>query len=104
MANKRPAVTQALDPGWRERAKLKDLPPVVRVTWMDACSWNGLLDPSEGWEKRYPNGSIQQSVGYKLKADEKFITVAQDISTGNHGARNLMDIPTALVLEVKEYR
>jgi len=91
-------------PNWKRHVKQKNLPPIVRVTWLDACYWNGPLNLERGWEQRYKSGIIQQSTGYKLKQDAGFVTIGMDIATALGRVRHVMDLPMSGVLEIREMK
>ena len=100
MARRKAVQGEAVCPGWKKRFDWHRLPPLVRVAWMDACAKHGPLWVDGSWEGKYTNGNIQYSVGFLMKRDERFVTLAQDFGEGGV-ARDLMDIPTAIVLEMK---
>lgn len=88
-------------PNWRGEINQRTFPPIVRVTWLDACSWPGQISTKKGWQEDYQTGTIQQTVGYQLHRDNKFVVLAMDVNNTTKDARQLCDIPMVNVLDVK---
>ena len=87
----------------RLEERTKTCPPVVAVTWVDAClAPMGSLDVSEGWDKRWNSGVLQQTVGFLLRQDARWVTIGMERNAAvNNSFRTVQDIPTCAVCEMK---
>lgn len=77
--------------------------PVVKVAWLDAkLNYGSQLSIEEGWEKGYQSGMLMEDVGFLLKHDRNWITIAMDRDAQSNGIyRQTLDIPRDAVCRVK---
>ncbi len=73
------------------------------VSWMDACHCTNprfnLNDPD--WDKTGTFGVINQTVGWLLNMNEKWVVVSMELCEAGY-ARDVTEIPTCLVLKIEE--
>ena len=63
---------------------------IVEVTWLDACHQN-----TETTEAGIIRGMILKTVGYLVKRDDEFISIAMEVADDAY--RNVTTIPRVLV-------
>ena len=88
--------------GWGTRLS-KCQAPVVQVTWLDAAIKMGSgVNLGGTWQDGYENGMLMEDVGFLLKHDAQWVTLASDRNASNNeGFRNTTDIPRMAVCRVK---
>ncbi len=97
----RPKVNKSLVKDWPSRLK-RPAPQVVNVTWMDACHATAarfdLKNPN--WDTQGTFGVINQTVGWLLTKNEKWVVLAMEIDEYGY-VRDVTDIPTSIVLNIE---
>ena len=88
--------------GW-EKSFSSRQSPIVQVTWLDASVKMGMgVQISSNWQDDYSEGILMEDVGYLLKQNAKWITLAADRNAqDNAGYRTITDIPRCAVCRVK---
>jgi hypothetical protein len=90
-----------LYPDWRERISTPGVPR-VEVVWMDACTIStGYVEGPKGAAQRATPGVVQRTLGWLVRADRKWVTLAADLEESGLGYRCLWDIPRSIVLEIR---
>lgn len=73
------------------------------MTWMDACHGANprfnLNDPD--WDTKGTFGVINQTVGFLLAKNEKWVIISMELCEAGY-ARDVTEIPTAIVLKIEE--
>ena len=79
-------------------------PPIVCVTWMDACIHGNLVLETDtpGWRDIYSPGSVMKTTGFLLRNDDTWVTLAMESHIERSGGfRQVQDIPKIAVCELK---
>lgn len=87
MAKKRPTTQQ----------QTSDPYPLERVVWMDAASVSGWATPGEIDQEASPKACV--SVGYIVKDENTYLSLAQTYSADTGGIADVISIPAAMVIE-----
>ena len=74
---------------------------VVRVDWRDSYGTTGWIDKRELHEIHDCDEVKIQTVGYVIKADKNFVSVAQSLSEHNDDIHNTMTIPSAMIFKTR---
>ena len=88
--------------GWASRLSNRQR-PIVQVTWLDASIKMGAgLNLGTSWQDGYENGMLMEDVGFLLKHNSAWLTLACDRNASdNAGYRNITDIPRNAICRVK---
>ena len=76
-------------------------PPIVSVKWLDAAiKIGGQQTTQSGWNETYVSGRVMHSVGFMLKSDNNWLTVAMERDAeGDSSFREVQDIPTYAIVK-----
>lgn len=77
--------------------------PVVKVTWLDAkLAYATQLAIQDGWDRNWENGILMEDVGFLLKHNADWVTIAMDRDAQTNGIyRQILDIPRESVCRLK---
>jgi len=91
---------------WRKRLANALPETIVQVTWMDAGSSASRRVFGKDIKEHISNaGFIMRTVGYFVGESDDFLFLARDAQEGNdYDHRDTIDIPKALVLNVKRWK
>ena len=60
------------------------------------------LECEDGWEKTYAPGAVMQTVGFLLRHDDEWTTIAKEChAERGAGFRDVQDIPSYSIAELK---
>lgn len=84
---------------------MTNLPPLVQITWEDACLIQGWQSPQDlqGWLEEEKESFYNVTVGYLLDSDDDRLIIAMSCSSSEDEiAGDIYRIPVSHVIEMRE--